>query len=62
MRCRKCVAVGILALSVAIALPAGAQERALADAKSASVEQALSVFLRVLDNLNWLHASNIIVP
>ncbi len=50
---RKYLVVGLLVLTAAIGESAIAQEKTLANPKTASIDQALSAFLLAFDNLDW---------
>jgi ketosteroid isomerase-like protein len=50
---KKCLAGGLLVLVLAITDSSIAQEKPMANTKTASVEQAWSTFLTSFDNLDW---------
>jgi len=50
---KKYLVVGFLVLTAAIVKSVVAQEKPLANPKSASIEEALSSFLTAFDNLDW---------
>jgi ketosteroid isomerase-like protein len=53
MNRKKHLVVGFLVLTAAIVEFAVAQEKTLANPKTASIEEALSAFLMAFDNLDW---------
>ena len=50
---RKYLVVGFLVLTAAITESGVAQETTLANPKTASIDEALSAFLKAFDNLDW---------
>jgi ketosteroid isomerase-like protein len=50
---KKYLVVGFLVLTVAIVESVVAQEKTLANPKTASIDEALSAFLTAFDNLDW---------
>jgi hypothetical protein len=53
MNRKKYLVVGFLVLTGAIVESAVAQEKTLANPKTASIDEALSAFLTAFDNLDW---------